>query len=125
VGPFVRITDITDGTSNTLLVGEWTPTPSDSSLATPTAWQPFWDSYGYASSVCQDIGTYNFGPPTPPFWSSGFGSFHPGGANFAFADGSVRFLSYGLLKQLPDGSKTIIEALATRNGGEVVDGSNY
>ena len=39
-----------------------------------------------------------------------FWSLHPGGANFAFADGSVRFLSYSAASVLP--------ALATRAGGE-------
>jgi prepilin-type processing-associated H-X9-DG protein len=41
------------------------------------------------------------------FWSP-----HTGGANFAFADGSVRFLRY---------SDDILPALATRTGGEVVE----
>ena len=40
-------------------------------------------------------------------------SLHPGGANFAFADGSVRFLSYS--------ADSILPALATRAGGEVVE----
>jgi prepilin-type processing-associated H-X9-DG protein len=41
-----------------------------------------------------------------------FWSMHIGGANFGFADGSVRFLSYE--------ANTILPALATRAGGEVV-----
>jgi prepilin-type processing-associated H-X9-DG protein len=41
-----------------------------------------------------------------------FWSLHPGGANFAFADGSVRFLAYS--------ANPIMPALATREGGEVV-----
>lgn len=41
------------------------------------------------------------------FWSP-----HPGGANFGFADGSVRFLSYAADEVLP--------ALATRAGNEGV-----
>jgi prepilin-type processing-associated H-X9-DG protein len=41
-----------------------------------------------------------------------FWSLHSGGANFAFADGSVRFMSYS--------ADNIMPALATRAGGEVV-----
>ena len=41
-----------------------------------------------------------------------FWSLHPGGGNFAFADGSVRFLRYSAASVLP--------ALATRAGGETV-----
>jgi prepilin-type processing-associated H-X9-DG protein len=43
-----------------------------------------------------------------------WGSNHPGGANFAFADGSVRFLSGGT-------SQVVLQALSTRNGKEIVD----
>jgi prepilin-type processing-associated H-X9-DG protein len=42
-----------------------------------------------------------------------FGSNHPGGATFALADGSVRFISETI--PLPT-----LQALATRVGGEVV-----
>ena len=41
-----------------------------------------------------------------------FWSVHPGGAHFAFADGSVRFLKYS--------ADPILPALATRAGGESV-----
>ncbi len=45
-------------------------------------------------------------------------SFHPGGANFVFADGSVHFLSAGI-------NIRILAALITRDGGEAVSADDY
>jgi prepilin-type processing-associated H-X9-DG protein len=45
-------------------------------------------------------------------------SFHGGGANFLFADGSVHFLRAGT-------DIRVLAALATRAGGEVVRGQAY
>ena len=45
-------------------------------------------------------------------------SFHPGGANVAFADGSVRFLR-------ADIGVAVFARLVTRAGGEVVSGNDY
>jgi prepilin-type processing-associated H-X9-DG protein len=47
-----------------------------------------------------------------------FGSGHPGGANFALADGSVRFLSKSIAVES-------LQALSTRAGGEVVSANDY
>jgi prepilin-type processing-associated H-X9-DG protein len=43
----------------------------------------------------------------------GFGAVHSGGMNSLFADGSVRFISEFV-------DPTVIEAVATKGGGEVV-----
>ena len=48
----------------------------------------------------------------------GFRSFHPGGANFAFADGSVKFIKDAVSYQA-------YRALGTRAGGEVVSSDAY
>jgi prepilin-type processing-associated H-X9-DG protein len=48
----------------------------------------------------------------------GFHSLHPGGANFAFADGSVKFVKNSI-------NPLVYRALGTRNLGEVVSSDQY
>ncbi|QDU30058.1 putative major pilin subunit [Anatilimnocola aggregata] len=106
-----KMRDITDGTSNTLFLGESDFAPAGRpSKVYGGLWQ-----YGY-------IG-YSMGTTYHPFnkhdWAVGtsmysaFRSQHPGGANFALADGSVRFVAQGL-------DNTIYQAAATRDGGEAL-----
>jgi prepilin-type processing-associated H-X9-DG protein len=84
--------DVTDGSSNTLMVLE---------SKAPIPWtQPS----GLALQANKPI--------------EGLGSGHPGGFNALFADGSVRFIKNST-------SPTTLEALATRNGGEVVTGDSF
>ena len=60
-------------------------------------------------------------------------SFHPGGANILFSDGSVHFLRSitNDMGTYPDGStrytpsSLIFQALGTRAGGEVVSSDSY
>jgi prepilin-type N-terminal cleavage/methylation domain-containing protein/prepilin-type processing-associated H-X9-DG protein len=123
----VKMTDITDGTSNTIAVGE-RPVTGDNYYGWGFA--PYGDGYGdgdtviggkdsaLATNVFGDIST-NVGLVTPrqPTGTSEvdgahFWSFHTGGANFVYCDGSVHFLSYSTVN-------TTFLALCTRNGGEV------
>ena len=51
-----------------------------------------------------------------------FWSLHPGGANWALTDGSVRFIGYDAGGPANATAPTVVEALATRAGGEVAPG---
>jgi prepilin-type processing-associated H-X9-DG protein len=122
----VRIQDIVDGTSNTILVGERPPGPD--------FWYGWWyGGYGQrkpsgsgdmvlgAREINDSVdlqscavGPYEFAPGKLSehcdvfhFWS-----LHSGGANFLFCDGSVHFLTYDAAPLMP--------ALATRAGREPV-----
>jgi prepilin-type processing-associated H-X9-DG protein len=131
-GSRVRLTDIRDGLSTTVIVGERPPSAD--------LWFGWWyagvgqlgSSQGPTGSLDLVLGVrernagdphnymcgpgpYHFGPGSFDdqcsafhFWSP-----HPGGANFLFADGAVRYLSYS--------ADAILPALATRAGGETVD----
>ncbi|APW61311.1 DUF1559 domain-containing protein [Paludisphaera borealis] len=98
----VSIAQITDGTSNTIQVGE-----------DPEAINAFWISGHNLFDQSAPINArpkYEFGEELT--------SQHPGGVNVLLGDGSVRFL-----KQTMD--PRALAALCTRNGGEVLDASSY
>ena len=123
-----RFADVTDGTSNTLLLGERPP-----SADFQFGW--WYAGVGQKLTGSADIvlgvrepnvlpivsgstcgpGRYPFGPASgfsDPCGMFHFWSPHPGGANFALVDGSVRFLAYSANPLMP--------ALASRAGGETV-----
>jgi prepilin-type N-terminal cleavage/methylation domain-containing protein/prepilin-type processing-associated H-X9-DG protein len=129
----VRLTDVTDGSSNTLLFGERYHRDSEYDLRqpivlpgrTPIAEVGRW---GFVAGVgvmgqvtLHTAAPINYRVPpggdqaTLEDRACAFGSGHVGGANFAFADGSVRFLSEGT-------PPLTFQALSTRAGGEVVPG---
>ena len=120
----VKLTDIGDGTSQTLLFGE-RPPPADYRYgwwyrASGQMDDGSCEMIMTVRETCRrgdylcPVGPYNFAPDRfdNPCAMFHFWSPHPGGANFAFADGSVRFLSYSVDAVLP--------ALSTRAGGEAV-----
>ena len=138
----VRLRDITDGLSNTLLVGERPPSYN--------LWFGWWyngtgqwdlsahnnpPKYTGSGSVVMGLaeinsknnaedapelllcrtGPYAFGPGTinEPCDMFHFWSLHGGGTNFLLCDGSVHFFAYG--------SGSVLTQMATRAGGEPVE----
>jgi prepilin-type N-terminal cleavage/methylation domain-containing protein len=119
-----RITSITDGTSNTLLAGEYT-TKSHETRA--TFWARSYTSYSMSSAVpgqtrtligdydrCDAIGGTGGVNPCKRAW----GSQHTGVIVFANCDGSVRSVRTSV------DVNTVFPALSTIAGGEVVNDSN-
>ena len=116
----VKIVEITDGASNTLMVGE--RSPSSDYL---WGWWAYSDYDNFISvnmnynfySDCDMPGVYKFEKKgdkgTCGGGSNHFWSYHDGGANWIFGDGSIHFLPYA--------AKDIIKPMASRNGGEVFD----
>ena len=121
------VSTITDGTSNTLMVGEYgTKSHNTSAASRTTFWAFAYTSYNMGSANTNPTGSeyligdfdYCNGIATaagdPNGCKRGWGSFHPGGSNFLLCDGSVRFLSAAI------DTTTVFPALATIQGGEVV-----
>jgi prepilin-type N-terminal cleavage/methylation domain-containing protein/prepilin-type processing-associated H-X9-DG protein len=75
---------------------------------------------------------WDLNPTTPHYLNGQFGfrSQHPGGANFLFGDGSVKFIKQtiqNLGPTLPNGTASLgtYRKLATRAGGEIVSADSY
>jgi type II secretory pathway pseudopilin PulG len=114
----VSVKDVTDGASNTFMVGEM-------------SWTGFngYRGWGRGSSILKKavdgeqrgsaeyatknvVTTINLGPPAI-FNDAAFGSEHPQGANFLFGDSRVVFLQDSI-------DHSLFLALASRNGEETV-----
>jgi prepilin-type N-terminal cleavage/methylation domain-containing protein/prepilin-type processing-associated H-X9-DG protein len=155
----VKVADITDGTSNTFIYGEKAhglfgrfDAPYQNS---DTSWQTglYFDTL-LATAYPPNVGTSQ----TPVknytyYYATDAASYHPGGVNFAFSDGSVRFIKNSINSwsfsqgkadsfgdSIPDGttfdaSKVlwtlngarfgVYQALSSRNGGEVLSSDAY
>jgi prepilin-type N-terminal cleavage/methylation domain-containing protein len=124
----IRIADITDGTSHTIMMGEQTPMHSDSTWVgiVPNAKTCPAPAFAYAGcdeaapQINVHSGPTDDDPPVihPPNNYIGFVdemySEHTGGCNVVLADDSTRFVSERI-------NQLLWVALSTRNGGESVD----
>ena len=116
-----NLNTITDGTSNTLAIGE------SKQLHTSTPYGPYWGA-GTHTAVMGYTGSASFGPNYPYGlcagssnlycqYAWGFGSYHTGTTNFLFCDGSVKGIADSV-------DFVTFKALTTPANGEVVSG-NY
>ena len=129
-----RLTDVTDGTSGTIMVGErswgnangiWAGAVNNGVILrgkqNPC---PGGGAGSYPASVLVQAHSHlNNATTDTDGGLDDFSSRHTGGSNFVFADGSVRFLR-SVAGDNPDGSYTrdglIFQAMGTRANGEVV-----
>jgi prepilin-type processing-associated H-X9-DG protein len=149
-----KLSGITDGTSNTLLYGERANGMLNAADSKCFDW--WGDAYTTDTlfSTLYPINPFNKISNTvggdgdaDPF-SNAASSFHPGGANFAFCDGSVHFLkdsisswaynpstgypngvslntSTGVYGITPGTRLGVYQQLSTRAGGEVISSDQY
>jgi prepilin-type N-terminal cleavage/methylation domain-containing protein/prepilin-type processing-associated H-X9-DG protein len=117
-----RIGSVSDGLSNTLMIGErppdnlmywgwWSVSDYDTLLATVNTTYLNAATQTGSNPVCVAPGRFSPGNPNFNCHANHFYSMHTGGANWALGDGSVRFMTFT--------SQPLTLPMATRAGGEV------
>jgi prepilin-type processing-associated H-X9-DG protein len=118
--------DITDGSSNTLAVGETVYNDGIYPAGTNNAAGGFFNVWSvnlrWSSTFRTTANPLNTPPRKGAFvdgvTNGAFGSMHSGGGNFLMADGSVRFVKNSI-------SLLTYQALSTINNGEAISSDSY
>lgn len=115
-----QLADITDGLSNTILAGERAGRPDLYQKGQPDNPYPYFKNTGTDhQQAAWGVSTHflwlvnSQGQPVNQTNGTGIFSFHPGGANIALVDGSVRFLKETT-------APAVLKGLITRSGAEAV-----
>jgi len=115
----LRSDDIDDGTRHTIFIGEKLIDAKDLGWASGT--RATLRNTGTALNAALNQSTKASAPPATGDDNAavgGFASMHPGGAHFAFGDGSVRFISSSV-------DQVIMQRLAHRSDGQVLGADEY
>ncbi len=154
-GRSIKMAEVSDGLSNTILMGEHAVSILNDDFERIIE-GPNWAGSWFGSTVFTAFYPINPQRKLPDvldadglchIYVAGASSMHPGGANFAMGDGSVRFLkdtidswsndpatgepivlnrdANGLYKFLPNAKVGVYQALTTRNGGEAISGEGF
>lgn len=131
----IGIRDITDGSSNTVAVGE-TVFWGNGDTANTFYWDPSWFGRVQAATPTSDCpecitrnGAYRMNPPSISsalVLRNVFGSKHVGGAHFLLSDGAVRFISENInTTQIDDETQPtnllgVYQLLCGRNDGQPI-----
>jgi prepilin-type N-terminal cleavage/methylation domain-containing protein/prepilin-type processing-associated H-X9-DG protein len=149
-----RESDVKDGLSNTIFAGEQTrykdhPITYQGTWSSYVRWSPAAGNKYVGATFTQILGLSLAKPNAPVLipdipasgtdgmrliptvinmgqW--GFRSPHPGGVNFLFGDGSVRFIKESIdMGNIHQGGtqQGVYQALSTRKGGEVISADQY
>lgn len=119
----VSFAGITDGSSNTILFGEILPLGSDLGWVSGTrATLRNTSALNADRALRQQVWGNPMGAESPypvgGMGVGGFASYHSGGANFAIADGSVRFLSESIKPE-------VFKLLGNRADGELLSAADW
>lgn len=109
-----RLRDITDGSSNTVMVGEHrTDTRPSTIVATGLEWHSTWVGLvaGGEEAPARFLGVSDHTPNHPSLHIDDYSSWHAGGVHFLFADGRVRLVNENVDYRL-------FQGIATPSGGE-------
>jgi prepilin-type N-terminal cleavage/methylation domain-containing protein/prepilin-type processing-associated H-X9-DG protein len=115
-GCLLGFKDFSDGQSNTLLLGEYLPKQSGWALSYSDDGNGGWANGSSGVIHCLTCIPINYDSTNTPYdynLSMGFKSLHTHGTNFAFADGSVHFISENI-------DMHTYQLLGCRNDGKVI-----